>query len=139
LYKCAYSYDIMMKCWQTRPIQRPGFGDLAEELGNMLEESVKRVRSSNFTCSYNLNLCVDRTHKFLMLFNVIHHISCWFSFAHDMKVILNVTLICCIFFTCIILMTSASDCCLFGLMQWCVVRNLLYFKRRKNPVQVSDM
>ncbi|XP_021928983.1 vascular endothelial growth factor receptor 2-like isoform X4 [Zootermopsis nevadensis] len=35
-------YDIMMKCWQTRPSQRPSFGDLAEELGNMLEESVKR-------------------------------------------------------------------------------------------------
>jgi len=36
----------MMQCWQTPPVSRPSFGDLAEKLGNMLEESVKRVRYS---------------------------------------------------------------------------------------------
>ncbi|GFG30459.1 hypothetical protein Cfor_06906 [Coptotermes formosanus] len=41
-YATKEAYDIMMKCWQTRPVSRPSFGDLAEKLGNMLEESVKR-------------------------------------------------------------------------------------------------
>ncbi|PNF14062.1 hypothetical protein B7P43_G03563 [Cryptotermes secundus] len=35
-------YNIMMECWETRPIQRPSFGELAEKLGCMLEESVRR-------------------------------------------------------------------------------------------------
>jgi FMS-like tyrosine kinase 1 len=41
-YATKEVYDIMMQCWQTPPVSRPSFGDLAEKLGNMLEESVKR-------------------------------------------------------------------------------------------------
>ncbi|XP_069682523.1 vascular endothelial growth factor receptor 1-like isoform X2 [Periplaneta americana] len=41
-YATKELYDVMMKCWLTRATQRPSFGDLAEQLGNMLEESVRR-------------------------------------------------------------------------------------------------
>ncbi|XP_075234261.1 vascular endothelial growth factor receptor kdr-like [Lycorma delicatula] len=35
-------YDVMLDCWQERPSMRPSFTGLAEKLGDMLEDSVRK-------------------------------------------------------------------------------------------------
>jgi transposase len=32
MHWCACSYDVMMHCWQSRPVNRPSFAELAEKL-----------------------------------------------------------------------------------------------------------
>lgn len=36
-------YKIMLKCWDVEPKKRPSFSKLSECLGDLLEESTKRV------------------------------------------------------------------------------------------------
>ena len=38
----SFSYKVMMKCWEGRPISRPTFYELTEKLGSMLEDSVRK-------------------------------------------------------------------------------------------------
>ncbi|XP_075217660.1 platelet-derived growth factor receptor alpha-like isoform X2 [Lycorma delicatula] len=35
-------HDVMLDCWQERPSMRPSFTGLAEKLGDMLEDSVRK-------------------------------------------------------------------------------------------------
>ncbi|XP_077296632.1 vascular endothelial growth factor receptor 1-like [Arctopsyche grandis] len=35
-------YSIMLECWRARPIQRPSFTQLAEKLGDLLEDGVRK-------------------------------------------------------------------------------------------------
>lgn len=41
--KLFFSHDIMLDCWQERPILRPTFTELSERLGMLLEIEVKSV------------------------------------------------------------------------------------------------
>ncbi|PSN38777.1 hypothetical protein C0J52_18673 [Blattella germanica] len=40
-FATADIYEVMLSCWETNPDERPSFMDLAEILGNKLEESVR--------------------------------------------------------------------------------------------------
>ncbi|KYN07332.1 Vascular endothelial growth factor receptor 1 [Cyphomyrmex costatus] len=40
-YAIRKVYDIMLQCWKAKPTLRPSFTDLVENIGNLLEESVK--------------------------------------------------------------------------------------------------
>lgn len=41
-------YDIMLKCWNTKPESRPLFGELERNLSSYLLDSVKDVSESDF-------------------------------------------------------------------------------------------
>lgn len=38
-------YETMLECWRGIPIHRPSFTQLAERLGYLLEDSVRKVRA----------------------------------------------------------------------------------------------
>ncbi|XP_039309901.1 vascular endothelial growth factor receptor 1 isoform X2 [Solenopsis invicta] len=40
-YSIREVYDIMLQCWKAKPSLRPSFTDLVENIGNLLEESVR--------------------------------------------------------------------------------------------------
>ncbi|XP_012522394.1 vascular endothelial growth factor receptor 1 isoform X2 [Monomorium pharaonis] len=40
-YAIREVYDIMLQCWKAKPTLRPSFTDLVENIGNLLEESVR--------------------------------------------------------------------------------------------------
>lgn len=40
-----YRYTVMRDCWQFQPERRPTFASLGDQLGTMLEESVRQVSS----------------------------------------------------------------------------------------------
>lgn len=45
---------MMAECWNVKPLERPTFTKLAERLGYMLEDSVRKV--SDKTCFIKLYL-----------------------------------------------------------------------------------
>ena len=52
-------YDIMLKCWQQKPEDRPAFSNLVVQLGDFLESSVHQVShlhdddDDNESCDYD--------------------------------------------------------------------------------------
>ena len=42
-YLSNFRYKVMLECWHKKPQMRPSFTDLAEKLGNMLEDTVRTV------------------------------------------------------------------------------------------------
>ena len=43
IYNCVYSYRTMLQCWKANPLERPSFTELAEQLGVMLDDNIRRV------------------------------------------------------------------------------------------------
>ncbi|XP_050465212.1 vascular endothelial growth factor receptor 1 isoform X2 [Cataglyphis hispanica] len=54
-YAIREIYDIMSQCWKAKPTLRPSFTDLAESIGNLLEESVRSHYISLNTPYMDLN------------------------------------------------------------------------------------
>lgn len=48
----VFRYNIMLDCWKMNPMTRPSFTDLAERLGDLLQDGTKSVR--NFVENYIL-------------------------------------------------------------------------------------
>lgn len=42
---------MMLQCWDASPVKRPSFPELAEQLGAMLDDSIRRVSSIGGSCS----------------------------------------------------------------------------------------
>ncbi|XP_029159072.1 vascular endothelial growth factor receptor kdr-like isoform X2 [Nylanderia fulva] len=54
-YAICEIYEIMIQCWKAKPTLRPSFTDLAESIGNLLEESVRSHYISLNTPYMDLN------------------------------------------------------------------------------------
>lgn len=42
-YSYEFRYNIMLDCWKMNPMTRPSFTDLAERLGDLLQDGTKSV------------------------------------------------------------------------------------------------
>lgn len=40
-----FRYDTMLQCWKAKPTLRPSFTELVENIGELLEEGVRMVRT----------------------------------------------------------------------------------------------
>jgi len=45
-----FRYNLMLDCWKMNPVTRPSFTDLAEFLGDLLEDGTKSVSRDFYIC-----------------------------------------------------------------------------------------
>ncbi|KAL0189434.1 hypothetical protein M9458_016533, partial [Cirrhinus mrigala] len=55
-------YELMLSCWHKDPSQRPGFGELGENLKALLSE-LPSLEASKETHYINLSLEASRDHQ----------------------------------------------------------------------------
>lgn len=48
IYDSRYRYDLMLRCWNHQPEERPNFSEIVEIFGNMLDPSTREVSVFNY-------------------------------------------------------------------------------------------
>ncbi|XP_015119828.1 vascular endothelial growth factor receptor 1 isoform X2 [Diachasma alloeum] len=64
-------YDIMFQCWKAKPTLRPTFTELAESIGNLLDDSVKMHYVDLNTPYMDMNLLIK--HDYLKMMSAPDH------------------------------------------------------------------